>query len=351
MSAAELKYPQFSLVSTVFNEAKRLEQTISDIEGQTLKPAEIVITDAGSNDGTFEMLIEWARRSITPVIILQKNRCNVAEGRNMAIEAAQYNLIASTDFGCRFHPEWLKSIISPFLDPVVSAVGGAFKVDENEQTTIAAKVDYILADGYKLNLTPGYFIPSSRSIAYKKEVFHKIGGYCEWLTLAGDDMVFGKEIMALGYNIHIVNKPNVSWIRHKTPHAFVKEMFRYGLGNGEAHVDFKNFKLYIAQLALRVIFIIAFLAMFLLKGTIFLIITSIVMMISLWAFLPYWGFFKRWLRYRSSKYDWRVLLYGFWLYERLKIGYIKGYFKGYYGSPDFRKNEALSLSVKLKNVR
>ncbi len=63
----------FTLVSTVFNE-KRSFSTIQDIEGQTLKPNEIIITDAGSNDGTFESLLEWSKSSDITIIIQQKNK-------------------------------------------------------------------------------------------------------------------------------------------------------------------------------------------------------------------------------------------------------------------------------------
>ncbi|WP_394334976.1 glycosyltransferase [Niastella yeongjuensis] len=52
---------QFTLVSTVFNERKRIDKTIEDLRNQTLQPAEIIITDAGSTDGTYEALIEWQR--------------------------------------------------------------------------------------------------------------------------------------------------------------------------------------------------------------------------------------------------------------------------------------------------
>src|SRR5690348_14386267 len=111
---------QFTLVSTVFNEAKRLDQTIADLNAQTVQPSEIVITDAGSTDGTYERLLQWRAESSVPIIILQKHKCNVAEGRNKAIRTAKYDIIASTDFGCRFHQNWLKTLIAPFENPDVN---------------------------------------------------------------------------------------------------------------------------------------------------------------------------------------------------------------------------------------
>ena len=66
----------FTLVSTVFNEQKRLPETISDLENQSLKPTQIVITDAGSTDDTYEILKDWSANSSIDVVILQKTKCN-----------------------------------------------------------------------------------------------------------------------------------------------------------------------------------------------------------------------------------------------------------------------------------
>jgi glycosyltransferase involved in cell wall biosynthesis len=340
----------FTLVSTVFNEAKRLSRTIDDLKAQILQPSEIIITDAGSTDGTYEMLMEWARVSTVPIIILQKHRCNVAEGRNMAIRAAKYELIASMDFGCRFLPDWLSTLMAPFADPNVEIVGGAFAVEETEQISLPAKADYILANGYKLNVHAGRFIPSSRSIAYKKSVFDRINGYCEWLTLAGDDMVFGLQVKANKYDIVNVEKPCVFWGRHKTTKAFVKEMFRYGLGNGEARIGRNQFFRYILDFVSRILFVIAFLfslVSFVHDGEVDAI-PLIVMVLTVYFFRPYANYLKKWVQFRSSKYNLKVLFFGFYFYERLKLGYIDGYIKGYFFSNNERKTAALQLKTMLQ---
>ena len=79
---------KFTLVTTVFNEITRLDKTIRDIEAQIILPDEIIITDAGSSDGTIERLEKWKDDSSIDIIVLQKPGCNVAEGRNLAIKNA-----------------------------------------------------------------------------------------------------------------------------------------------------------------------------------------------------------------------------------------------------------------------
>ncbi|TDH20834.1 glycosyltransferase [Segetibacter sp. 3557_3] len=339
---------QFTLVSTVFNESKRLKQTIADLNSQTLQPAEIIITDAGSTDGTFEILEEWKRSSLIPIHIILKPKCNVAEGRNLAIRAASYDLIASTDFGCRFHKDWLRSLITPFRDPDVDVVGGSFTVIESDISTKAAKAAYIMSNGYSIDVNAPWFIPSSRSIAYKREVFTAIGGYCEWLTLAADDLVFGKELKAHGYRIQIVDEPFVYWGRHQKGIGYIKEAQRYGLGDGEARVNSRNFLKNSIELILRYLFFTLFTTFLVLSIAGKLDLIYFLLLLPLAAGMrSYISYTSCWLRFRSKKYDFPTYVYGFYLLDATRFSYIKGYLTGYLYSSDLQKEEAKALKKRL----
>jgi glycosyltransferase involved in cell wall biosynthesis len=227
----------FTLVTTVFNEIRRLEQTISDLEAQTLKPDEIIIADAGSRDGTLERLEKWQKESSIRVVVFVMQGCNIAEGRNEAIRRAANDLIVSTDFGCRYKPGWLESLVKPFENPDIQVVGGAFEIIHEEVNTPAAKADYVLQNGYPVVMDE-YFSVSSRSIAYYRSVWEAVGGYLEWLTLAADDTIFWRQIRKQKIRYVLVPEPNVFWLRHKSYSAFAKEAFRYGLGDGESMINF-----------------------------------------------------------------------------------------------------------------
>jgi len=341
----------FSLVSTVFNEKNRFDQTLNDLHNQTLQPSEIIITDAGSTDGTYEMLLDWKAKSPIPVTILQKHKCNVAEGRNLAIKAAKYDLIASMDFGCRFHKEWLASIITPFNEGDVEITGGSYTVEESEQTTVAAKAAYVISKGYNTNVNAPGFIPSSRSIAYKKSVFDKIGGYCEWLTLAGDDMVFGLEAVAKNYKFHVVDKRFVFWGRHKIAPAFAKEAFRYGLGEGEARIRSQEFFKHLITLVMQACFVVFAL---IIAGEIilgksvpgYLIALCVISALSFKSFI---SLITYWFSIKSGKYDVQSLLYSFYLLTRIRAGYVKGWYNGYFFSSAEQKRQAELLKNRLQN--
>ncbi|KQM79020.1 hypothetical protein ASE74_00085 [Pedobacter sp. Leaf216] len=340
---------QISLVSTVFNESSRLEKTIADLESQTVKPSEIIITDAGSSDGTYEKLLEWRDTSNIPIIVLQKHRCNVAEGRNLAIRTAKYDIIASTDFGCRFTNKWLESITNPLLNPEVMVVGGSFSVIEADQNSLAAKAAYINNNGYNINVKAANFIPSSRSIAYRREVFDKIGGYCEWLTLAGDDFIFGLEVKASGYKILMVDEANVFWGRHVLPIGFLKEAGRYGLGEGEAKSNVSMLFKHLISLSFQVLFIVLLIfniTFYILEKDVNIIAIVINLMLAI-GFKSYISTFLNWLRFRSEKYNFKVLIFAFYQQQMIKYYYIKSYLKGYFNTSERVVDNSIELKKRL----
>ena len=79
---------------------------------------------------------EWQQQSAVPIVLLKEEGCNVARGRNLAIKAAKYDLIVSTDFGCRFENSWLEKLLSHFsTDERLEVVGGAYGVNLERLTT------------------------------------------------------------------------------------------------------------------------------------------------------------------------------------------------------------------------
>lgn len=319
----------FTLVTTVLNEIINLDKSIRDIESQTLKPDEIIITDGGSTDGTLAKLQRWSIDSDMNIKILTCPGCNVARGRNIAIENASNELIVSTDFGCRFHPEWLENIVTPFTGSGVKIVGGNYTVNESDIHTFPARANYILTNGYKIDLKKN-FIPSSRAIAFYRNVWKDIGGYPEQLTLAGDDTWFAQEIVKRGYNIYVVEKPFVFWERHKTIKGYAKEAYRYGLGDGEARQNLRNFISNAIETLLRYLFFTTLFTIMVaaIKGVYIPEYLLYILILSIPGLRSYFRSVNYWMRLRSRKYNFKVVLYSFLLIETTRFYYIKGYIKG-----------------------
>jgi glycosyltransferase involved in cell wall biosynthesis len=206
-------------------------------------PDEIIITDAGSNDGTWEFL-QAESTKIRPwnLVLLQEPKCNVARGRNLAIAKAKNEIIASTDIGCEWDREWLEELVKPlFEQPDVQMVAGSWGVKFAELKGPWALTEWALKGGKHESVAEAVTFASSRSIAYRKSVWESIGGYAEDLTLAGDDTVFG-HMMNLS-KIKPAAAPQIRcyWHRHETLRGFSKENLRNFIGEGEAGLGFRHF--------------------------------------------------------------------------------------------------------------
>lgn len=333
---------KFTLVSTVFNEEKRLRETIEDLKNQTVKPDEIIITDAGSKDKTVEILN--AAKEFLPIKVIIEKGCNVSRGRNIAIQNAENDLIVSTDFGCRFKKNWTESLVKHFENSDCEAVAGAFGVKIDDIQTCAAKADYIIQNGYP-TANGDEFSGSSRSIAYKKSVWEKIGGYHEWLTLAADDTVFWRELKAKGIKYEIESEVCVFWNRHKTAKQFAKEAGRYGLGDGETRINFKNFLSLTAETVMRYLLLPVIIVFCFLDFEIQKFVWPI-LIFMLFGLRSYIRVIKNFIRLKDEKIKITILPMCFYMIETQRIAYIKNYLRGRFFISKEKKEEAKKLGVK-----
>lgn len=242
-----------SLVSTISNDRQGLDNFFIAMAVQTRIPDEIVIVDAGSKDGTWELLLSEQARLDRPWTMhaLQEHRCNVARGRDLAIEAASGEVIVSTDIGCDWDPQWLEELILPLKsDPAIHLVNGSWAVRKVDLHGPWALVEWALKGEQRFEATEASH-SSSRAIAYRKDCWKALGGYPEDLTLAADDAVYA--ILIEKAAVPRVGAPVVRcwWHRHEKLHGFFKEAYRYGLGDGEAGIRGKDVILIGGRMALE----------------------------------------------------------------------------------------------------
>lgn len=83
-------FPSFSVVITVRNEAENIAAVVEGLLAQSLSPAEIIIVDGESTDGTLEILKRYEAQG---QLLLISQPCNIAQGRNIGIaRACQYDM-------------------------------------------------------------------------------------------------------------------------------------------------------------------------------------------------------------------------------------------------------------------
>jgi glycosyltransferase involved in cell wall biosynthesis len=236
-----------SLIFTVKNEADALPRLLDSIAAQTRAPDEIVVVDGGSTDRTLAVLNERARN--LPMKIIALPGANISQGRNAAIRAARGDIICATDAGVRLDACWVEELAQPFDErPKVNAslsssvlgpssvdvVSGFFVPDPHGvfETALAATTLPVLAD-----IDPKKFLPSSRSVAFRKRAWEQVNGYPEWLDFC-EDLIFDFALRAAGFRFAFAPRAIAHFRPRANLRAFFKQYYQYARGDGKADLWF-----------------------------------------------------------------------------------------------------------------
>jgi glycosyltransferase involved in cell wall biosynthesis len=240
-----------SVIVTVKNEASSIARLLDSLQAQTRPPLEVVIVDGGSTDGTAEHINLY--RDKLPIKLLIREGSNISQGRNEAVAAASGEIIASTDAGVRLVPQWLDELTRPLEeDSSIDVVSGFFLPDPHTVFEIAmgATVLPALAD-----IKPERFLPSSRSVAFRKEAWEKVGGYPDWLDYC-EDLIFDFALRDAGYRFSFAPRA-LAYLRPRSSlSTFWRQYFLYARGDGKADLWRKRHAIrYVTYLLVAPLFI------------------------------------------------------------------------------------------------
>ena len=237
-----------SVILTVYNEADSIETVLTTLVGQSRRPDEIVIVDGGSHDDTVTRIERFGRTQPRVVLahdaaeavvahghtllrLVVRPGANISQGRNAAIAHAVHDTIAATDAGVRLDPNWLAEIVRPLDDdPDLQVVAGFFEADPQTAFEVALGMTTLPT---LPEINPATFLPSSRSVAFRRSAWQRAGGYPEWLDYCED--------LILDFNLKALYK-NFGWspaaVAHFRPRpslrAFYSQYYRYARGDGKA---------------------------------------------------------------------------------------------------------------------
>jgi glycosyltransferase involved in cell wall biosynthesis len=201
---------------------------MESILAQSRLPDEVVVVDGGSTDGTVAMLEAYHDR--LPVKVLVEPGANISRGRNVAIAHAAHQIIAVTDAGVRLEPDWLEQLVAPFArSQPPDLVSGFFRPKPQGLFEHALAATTLPAED---EMGKGRFLPSSRSVAFTRAAWERVGGYPEWMSWS-EDVLFDLALIRGGARIEY--QPDaVVWYRPRSSlRSFMRQYRNYAYGDGQ----------------------------------------------------------------------------------------------------------------------
>ncbi|MHA1791998.1 MAG: glycosyltransferase [Promethearchaeota archaeon] len=241
----------FSIVIPVYNAKRTIRKCVDSLLG--LKGEikhEIILVDDGSNDGTREILKEYAKEHPDLKIITQSNN-GPASARNNGIKNSKNDIIVFTDSDCEVPKDFLEKYARYFNMNKISIIGGKVK-PVSKDNAFERFEDFRKIKLYGTKMKKVEMLPSC-NLAIKREVFDKIGLFDETFKRAssedydlcyrarksGFEILFVPDIFV--YHHHPQNLKGVlkrgfihakEAIKLKKKHEvynFLKEFLKYGL--------------------------------------------------------------------------------------------------------------------------
>lgn len=292
-----------SLITTVLNEENNIGAFLDSVISQSLRPNEFIIVDGGSKDKTCSIIRKYSKKYKWIKLFIVK-KATRGKGRNYAIKKSRNQLIAVTDAGCILDKNWLRNITKPFSKKSVKVVSGSTKpIATNNFEYCQALV--VHRDANKISRF------SSRSLAFRKNVWEDVGGYPEF-DYTGEDTLFNFKIKEES-NIDVASNALVNWRMRPNLISFIKQFYNYGVGDKISRNIFR-LKLNLGMVILFYIYLIVFLV-----SLFFSLCLSLILVLIPILVLILYGLFK--LKHSKRKI---CLFYCPLLYFLMRISYILG---------------------------
>ena len=209
MSKNENKY-KISVVIPTLNRINTLQRALDSVINQTYKPAEIIVVDNGSSDGTLKFL----REQYPKITILTENKIGVSSARNKGIKKSINQWIALLDSDDAWHPRKLE-IQTSMLDRA-SKEYNLIHTDEvwfRNNKHINQMKKHKKQGGYIFERCLSLCCISPSSVLFKKNILDKVGLFdeslpvCEdydmWLKIcSSEEVLFAQDKLTYKYGGH-----------------------------------------------------------------------------------------------------------------------------------------------------
>jgi GT2 family glycosyltransferase len=230
-----------SIVVTARDDRDGLAELLAALAVQRRPADEIVIVNAGSSDGSDELIAYWRGRGL-PLVVRKLPGAGISAGRNHGIAAAINEHIAITDAGCRPQPDWLGALAREL--ETHDFVAGTYEVERATPFEHAVAVS-LYPDLEELRARPGPLgrtwlrlfgrtfrvdRATGRSMAFTRACWRAAGGFPEQVN-TGEDVAFSTAALASARRATLAPDAVVRWRGRQTWSANARMYWRYAEGD------------------------------------------------------------------------------------------------------------------------
>lgn len=177
-----------SIIIPTLNEEDNIKSLLAAISKGGYEDYEVIIADAGSKDSTVE--------------ICRKNNCIItkgglpAKGRNCGVKAAKGDILFFMDADLKFAPKnFIKKAVEYFEKNGLAIA--SFPILPQRNNIYLNPLTLNLLYNYPQLITKGVFPMGAMGIMVRKDIFERVGGFDEGITLA-EDVYFVGQAAKLG---------------------------------------------------------------------------------------------------------------------------------------------------------
>ena len=212
-----------SVIVPFRNENKNLVRCIESLLSQEFSTDrfEIILVDDNSSDNYKELIKDYLDKQLIKLVKLENG-----EGKKRAIEAginsSKYEIIVTTDADCFHSKFWLKSLVESFDEKTGFVAGKVVYSNAQNFFEELQKIEFAslvsIGAAFIGNKIP--LLANGASCAYRKELFFKVGGFRDNLSLVSGDEEF------LMQKIHFDREYEVKFCALENSVAFTKPINR-----------------------------------------------------------------------------------------------------------------------------
>jgi len=217
-----------SVVIPVKNGSCSITEALSALTSQSLKPAEIIVVDDGSTDDTVEKVKKFEKtKKLKNLKLISQNSAGPAAARNNGAKQARAEFLVFIDADCVPERDWLKEMLSPFSDPKVAGVQGAYKSSQKELMARFTQIE--IEDRYhRMIFSKDIDWIGSYSAAYRRLVFLELKGFDkEFRKASGEDPDLSFSIQEHGHKL-VFNPRAIVYHSHPTSlRSYLRKKFQH----------------------------------------------------------------------------------------------------------------------------